>query len=82
MHYAAELLQGGELKIVEISARAGYRSEAAFSRRFTRYFGISPGSMRRNAQANGKSNNAVAPLHTLLTNGHQPSAVSSLMIAC
>jgi AraC-like DNA-binding protein len=82
MRYAAELLQGGELKIVEISARAGYRSEAAFSRRFTRYFGISPGSMRRNAQANGKSDPAAAPLHTLFTSGHQPAAVSSLMIAC
>jgi AraC-like DNA-binding protein len=41
MQYAAELLQQGELKIIEISARAGYRSEAAFSRRFTRF----PGAM-------------------------------------
>ena len=47
MQYAAELLQQGELKIAEISARAGYRSEAAFSRRFTRCFGKSPGSARK-----------------------------------
>jgi AraC-like DNA-binding protein len=52
MQYAAELLRQGELKIAEISTRAGYRSEAAFSRRFTRYFGMSPGSVRRNAQSN------------------------------
>jgi AraC-like DNA-binding protein len=52
MQYAAELLQQGELKIAEISARAGYRSEAAFSRRFTCYFGMSPGTVRRNSQLN------------------------------
>jgi AraC-like DNA-binding protein len=66
MHLAAELLQRGELKIVEISARSGYRSEAAFSRRFTRFFGMSPGSMRRNAQVSGKAEEPVTPLHTLL----------------
>jgi AraC-like DNA-binding protein len=70
MQYAAELLQQGELKIIEISARAGYRSEAAFSRRFTRYFGVSPGSMRRNAQMYDKAEAAAAPLHTLLTSAH------------
>lgn len=50
MAYAAELLEHGELKIVEVSARAGYRSEAAFSRRFTRYFGLSPSQVRRKSQ--------------------------------
>jgi AraC-like DNA-binding protein len=74
MQYAAELLQQGELKIVEISIRAGYRSEAAFSRRFTRYFGISPGSMRRNAQRNRKADLNITPLHTLLA-GEQPSSI-------
>jgi AraC-like DNA-binding protein len=67
MHYAAGLLQQGELKIIEISARAGYRSEAAFSRRFTRYFGASPSSMRRNAQMNDKGEAAAPALHSLLT---------------
>lgn len=71
MQYAAELLQQGELKIVEISARAGYRSEAAFSRRFTRYFGVSPGSMRRNAQMNNKAAAGAPPLHSLLTSAHR-----------
>ncbi|MCE7795430.1 AraC family transcriptional regulator [Sphingobium sufflavum] len=50
MLFAAELLETGELKIVEVSARAGYRSEAAFSRRFTRYFGLSPSQVRRKSQ--------------------------------
>ncbi len=75
MQFAAELLQQGELKIIEISARAGYRSEAAFSRRFTRYFGVSPGSMRRNAQLTDKSGEAAPPLHTLLTSAH-PQGIS------
>lgn len=48
MQYAVELLQQGDLKISELSERVGYRSEAAFSRRFRRHFGVSPGSMRRN----------------------------------
>lgn len=54
MRCSAELLQQGELKIIEISARAGYRSEAAFSRRFRRHFGVSPRGMRRNAQMHDK----------------------------
>ena len=66
MQYAAELLQEGELKIIEISARAGYDSEAAFSRRFTRYFGVSPGTMRRNAKTNSKTGAEGSPLHALL----------------
>jgi AraC-like DNA-binding protein len=70
MQHAAELVQQGELKIVEISARAGYRSEAAFSRRFTRYFGVSPGSMRRDAQVNNKV--AGTPeLLSLLSSAHR-----------
>lgn len=66
MQFAAELLQQGELKIAEISARAGYRSEAAFSRRFTRYFGMSPGSVRRNSQMNEAPESTQIPLHALL----------------
>ena len=48
MHAAAELLQHSRAKIAEVCAQVGYNSEAAFSRRFTRYFGISPGQMRHN----------------------------------
>ena len=50
MLYAAEMLEHEDVKIVEVSARAGYRSEAAFSRRFTRHFGVSPSEMRRGAR--------------------------------
>jgi len=50
MQLAADLLRGSELKLVDISLRVGYRSEAAFSRRFSRHFGQSPGEMRRRAR--------------------------------
>jgi transcriptional regulator GlxA family with amidase domain len=71
MQYAAELLQQGELKIIEISARAGYRSEAAFSRRFTCHFGSSPGNMRRRAQQGRKALAAASPMDSLLAGGDQ-----------
>jgi AraC-like DNA-binding protein len=70
MQYSAELLQQGELKILEISARVGYRSEAAFSRRFTRFFGISPGHMRRNLKMNDPADDPAPGLHSMLTSAH------------
>lgn len=51
MEQAAQLLRSGTLKIAEISELAGYGSEAAFSRRFTRHFGCSPSQMREIARA-------------------------------
>jgi AraC-like DNA-binding protein len=51
MEHAATLLRLGKLKIAEISEMAGYSSEAAFSRRFTRHFGVSPSQMRERARA-------------------------------
>lgn len=53
MEHAATLLRQGRLKIAEISEMAGYSSEAAFSRRFTRHFGLSPSQMRERARAAG-----------------------------
>ena len=47
MKHAANFLEKTDLKIAEISERIGYRSEAAFSRRFTSHFGLSPGKMRK-----------------------------------
>jgi len=48
MRAAVDMLQQSSLKIAEISARVGYHSEAAFSRRFARFFGVPPGQMRSN----------------------------------
>ncbi|MFC0206522.1 AraC family transcriptional regulator [Novosphingobium soli] len=46
MEHAAMLLRQGRMKIAEIAELAGYGSEAAFSRRFSRHFGVSPSQMR------------------------------------
>lgn len=51
MEQAAAMLRQGRLKVAEIGELAGYSSEAAFSRRFTRHFGIPPSQMREQAQA-------------------------------
>lgn len=51
MEQAADLLRKGSLKVAEISELCGYASEAAFSRRFTRHFGLSPSRMREAARA-------------------------------
>lgn len=47
MRHAADFLADTDLKVAEIAERVGYRSEAAFSRRFAAHFGLSPGSMRK-----------------------------------
>lgn len=51
MEHAAQLLRKSRLKVAEISELSGYGSEAAFSRRFTRNFGMSPSQMREQARA-------------------------------
>jgi AraC-like DNA-binding protein len=67
MLHAAQMLEQGECTIVEVSARTGYRSEAAFSRRFTRHFGIAPSHMRRKSQADATQGSG--PLwHLVLSN--------------
>lgn len=47
MRHAAAMLAETNLKIAEIAERVGYRSEAAFSRRFALHFGRSPGALRK-----------------------------------
>ncbi|MFT4057170.1 MAG: AraC family transcriptional regulator [Novosphingobium sp.] len=50
MEHAAALLRQGRMKIAEIAELAGYGSEAAFSRRFSRHFGTTPSAMREAAR--------------------------------
>lgn len=47
---AADLLRGGTLKVTEVAQRAGYGSEAAFSRAFKEEFGYPPRDAHRMAQ--------------------------------
>jgi AraC-like DNA-binding protein len=50
MKHAALFLEKTDMKIGEIGERVGYRSEAAFIRRFTACFGLTPGEMRKRAR--------------------------------
>ena len=47
MQLATGLLAGGKDSIARVAAQVGYESEAAFSRAFTREFGVPPASWRR-----------------------------------
>ena len=51
MQVAAGLLRETQAKLVEIALEVGYESEAAFSRAFRRFVGMSPGAWRRTASA-------------------------------
>src|SRR3546814_9288756 len=59
--HAAMLLRQGRMKIAEIAELAGYGSEAAFSRRFSRYFGMSPSQLRDEARAEREQAASVRP---------------------
>ncbi|MDN5916119.1 MAG: AraC family transcriptional regulator [Pseudonocardia sp.] len=47
MHVAADALTSGDATVAELAGRLGYRSEAAFSRAFSRTVGEPPGALRR-----------------------------------
>ncbi|MEM7029756.1 MAG: AraC family transcriptional regulator [Chloroflexota bacterium] len=50
MNIALTWLKEADLSLGELADRLGYQSEAAFSRAFKRFMGISPGGARRNDQ--------------------------------
>ena len=47
MHTALTWLKEDDAPVADLSRRLGYESEAAFSRAFKRYIGVSPGAVRR-----------------------------------
>ena len=47
MHAAQMWLQAGDVTLTEVASRLGYESEAAFSRAFKQFIGVSPGAARR-----------------------------------
>lgn len=51
MHVAVTWLKEDTAALSELAGRLGYQSEAAFSRAFKRFIGVSPGAMRRNPEA-------------------------------
>lgn len=53
MHTAVTWLGEEDVGVVELAHRLGYESEAAFSRAFKRFIGVSPGSIRRRKRQTG-----------------------------
>ena len=49
MHVALTWLEEDRARIGELASRLGYQSEAAFSRTFKRFIGVSPGAVRHRA---------------------------------
>lgn len=54
MHVALTWLKEDDAPLGELAHRLGYQSEAAFSRAFKRFIGVSPGAVRRNGGGNGQ----------------------------
>ena len=48
MHVALTWLKDDHAPLGDLANRLGYESEAAFSRAFKRFIGVSPGAARRN----------------------------------
>jgi AraC-like DNA-binding protein len=53
MHVALTWLREDGARLADVASRLGYRSEAAFSRAFKRFMGVSPGAARRREDAGG-----------------------------
>jgi AraC-like DNA-binding protein len=58
MLVAANLLQTGGLALSTVAERVGYDSGAAFSRAFTRIFGVAPGQYRRAGETSDPESSA------------------------
>jgi AraC-like DNA-binding protein len=61
MEVARDLLEAGGVTVAQLASRLGYRSEAAFSRAFSRVVGVSPGSVGTGPRAAESRLGGVAP---------------------
>ena len=60
MHLALTWLKEDRVTLAELASRLGYESEAAFSRAFKRFIGVSPGVVRRSDEATSDSRTLVS----------------------
>jgi AraC-like DNA-binding protein len=60
MHVAVNWLKEDAAALGDLASRLGYRSEAAFSRAFKRFMGVSPGAVRRNGASTGSPSEGFA----------------------
>jgi len=61
MHLALTWLKEEDTPVVELAARLGYQSEAAFNRAFKRFAGLPPGMARRNGDTAALRTNPRTP---------------------
>ena len=61
MHVALSWLKEGDMPLGDLASRVGYQSEAAFSRAFKRFIGVSPGAARRDRDATDDRLAALGP---------------------
>ncbi len=64
MQLALTWLNEDKVTLVELASRLGYQSEAAFSRAFKRFNGISPGAVRRHRESTSDAQNLVSATTT------------------
>jgi AraC-like DNA-binding protein len=55
MHVASSWLRDDDAPLAVVAGRLGYQSEAAFSRAFKRFVGVSPGAVRRSSSHAGST---------------------------
>jgi AraC-like DNA-binding protein len=73
MHLALTSLKEGDARVGDLASRLGYQSEAAFSRAFKRFVGLSPGAVRRSADsASNAQRSARERLFTRLPSASSP----------
>jgi AraC-like DNA-binding protein len=60
MHVALTWLKEDDAGLGDLAIRLGYQSEAAFSRAFKRFIGVSPGAVRRNGDAANNKDSALS----------------------
>ncbi len=68
MEKAAELLCRSQMAIADIGEAIGYSCEAAFVRRFTRYFSVAPTHMRA-TEASARPDESVSPVPLAILKG-------------
>jgi AraC-like DNA-binding protein len=61
MHVALTWLKEDDAALADLANRLGYQSEAAFSRAFKRFIGISPGAIRRSGSQGATLSRAPGP---------------------
>lgn len=61
MHLATTWLEEDDAPVGDLARRLGYESEAAFSRAFKRFIGVSPGAARRERRARGTGEFVTSP---------------------